>query len=99
MSRAVCTECRYIYDSKMGIEELGIMPGTPFEYIDETTFNCPHCEATKDQFVEVVEEAVEISDLEDMTEMESQHAPIYRMIDDEVVVTIGAYGDEHPQEE
>lgn len=99
MSRAVCTECHYIYDSKMGIEEQEIVPGTPFEYVDETTFSCPHCDASKDQFVEVVEEVVEVSDPDDMTEMESEHVPVFRVVDDELWVSIGAHDAEHPQED
>ena len=98
MSKAVCTECHYIFDSRLGIEELEIAPGTPFEYVNEAIFACPHCNASKDQFVEVVEEVMEVSDLDDLTDMESEHVPVYRVVDDELLITMGLNGAEHPQE-
>ena len=98
MSKALCTICHFLYDSRVGFPDLDIGIGTSFSDVDDATFSCPQCGSSKDQFVEVVEQVVEVADPEDLTEIEAEHVPHFRSEDDVVVVEIGIPGYEHPQE-
>lgn len=98
MSKAVCSECQYMYDSRVGIPEQGVAPGSPFWMIDDSEFLCPHCWASKDIFIEVEDPVVEVEDPEDLNELESEHVPMYRFSDDTLEVWIGDGDSEHPQE-
>ena len=44
-----CSVCGYIYDLEEGDPEGNIPPGTPFEELPED-WQCPVCEASKDEF-------------------------------------------------
>ena len=50
----VCDVCGWIYDEKLGDEDLGIAPGTKFEDLPED-FLCPLCMVGKEQFSELEE--------------------------------------------
>ena len=95
MSKAVCSNCQYIYDSRLGIEDL-IPPGTPFGEADDSVFECPQCQCTKDSFLEVDEVVVEVSDPKDLTDMEAEHTPTYTFRDDVLVVNLGSFDIDHP---
>lgn len=45
----ICDLCGWEYDPKVGVPELGIKPGTPFEELPDD-FECPECGAGKDYF-------------------------------------------------
>ena len=49
MKKYVCDLCGWEYDPAVGIPELGIAPGTPFEDLP-TDSSCPLCDVGKDQF-------------------------------------------------
>ncbi len=98
MSKAVCTSCHFIFDSRIGIEESGIPPGTVFDRVDPSTFLCPHCGASHDQFIEVRDEILEPEDIHDLSEVEAEHLPYYFFEDEDLVVRVGYPDSEHPQE-
>ena len=45
----VCDVCGWIYDEKLGDEDMGILPGTKFEDLPED-FLCPLCMVGKEEF-------------------------------------------------
>ncbi len=45
-----CEVCGFLYDEDEGLPEQGIEPGTPWEELPDD-WQCPHCEATKDEFM------------------------------------------------
>lgn len=47
----ICTVCNWVYDPRIGAEEQGIAPNTPWEKVPES-FLCPECHLGKDVFVE-----------------------------------------------
>lgn len=47
-----CSNCLTVYDDKLGEQELGFLPGVPFEHLNKT-FCCSLCEAGKEKFVKV----------------------------------------------
>ena len=49
MQKYECQSCGYIYDPKIGDEDGGIKPGTPFEKLPED-WECPLCGAPKEEF-------------------------------------------------
>ncbi len=98
MSKAVCSECQFLYDSRFGLPEDGISRGTSFGIIDDSTFYCPQCGASKDMFLDIQETPVEVDDAKDLTEMEMEHVPTYFFQDEDLVVRVGSLGVEHPQE-
>lgn len=50
----ICEICGWIYDEDLGVPEMGIEPGTPFEDLQED-FECPECFAGKEAFEEADE--------------------------------------------
>ncbi len=46
MSKWICEDCQNVYDSRMGDDESGIDPQTPFEMLPED-WQCPECGAPK----------------------------------------------------
>jgi rubredoxin len=52
MKKYRCKVCGYIYDPEFGDPATGIPAGTPFEDIPSSWF-CPICGVTKDDFVEI----------------------------------------------
>ena len=98
MSKAVCTSCHFIFDSRIGIQESGISPGTVFDRVDPSTFLCPHCGASHDQFIEVRDEILEPEDIHDLSEVEAEHLPYYFFEDEDLVVRVGYPDSDHPQE-
>jgi desulfoferrodoxin-like iron-binding protein len=98
MSKALCTECQFLYDSRQGIPEFHIAAGTPFGAADDSIFSCPQCGSSKDMFMEIQESPVEVEDPNDLTEMEAEHVPLFFFENEELVVRVGAAGMEHPQE-
>lgn len=52
MKKYVCTVCGYVYDPAKGDADGHIPSGTAFEALP-STWVCPVCGATKDQFEEV----------------------------------------------
>ncbi len=53
MANYKCSVCGWIYDSKIGDPDGGIVPGVPFEKLPES-WQCPICGAAKDEFEKVV---------------------------------------------
>ena len=51
MKKYICDPCGWEYDPAVGVPELGIAPGTPFEALPDT-FVCPLCGASKEHFSE-----------------------------------------------
>lgn len=98
MSKAVCTICQFLYDSRLGLPDSNISAGTPFGTADDSRFMCPQCGGSKDIFIEVEESIIEVEDPADLTEIESEHVPIYTVNDDVLTVRIGQNGSEHPQD-
>ena len=49
MERYVCDTCGWTYDPEVGVADLGIAPGTPFEDLPDD-FECPECGVGKDLF-------------------------------------------------
>lgn len=45
----VCTVCGYVYDPEVGVPDMGIAPGTPWEELPDD-FACPPCGVGKDMF-------------------------------------------------
>ncbi len=45
----ICDVCGWEYDEEVGLEELGIEPGTAFEDLPDD-FECPLCSVGKDSF-------------------------------------------------
>ncbi len=97
MSKAVCTSCHFIYDSRLGLPDSGIHPGTPFGAADDSVFACPQCSSSKDLFLEVEETVLEVEDPADLTEIEAEHVPVYSVADEILTVTVWQIGSEHPQ--
>ncbi len=98
MSKAVCTLCHFLYDSRLGLPDSGIASGTPFWIADDSIFMCPQCGGSKDIFIEVEESIIEVEDPNDLTELESEHVPIYTVEDETLVVRVWQAGVEHPQD-
>lgn len=99
MSKAICTTCQFLYDSRLGLPESKIPAGTPFGIADDSVFMCPQCGGSKDVFMEVVESIIEVEDPTDLTEIEAEHVPVYVINDEEtLVVRVGQMGCEHPQD-
>ncbi|TSC56370.1 MAG: rubredoxin-type Fe(Cys)4 protein [Parcubacteria group bacterium Gr01-1014_18] len=46
----ICPPCGFIYDSRLGDPDGGILPGTPFHMIPDD-WVCPVCGAAKSLFV------------------------------------------------
>jgi len=65
---------------------------------DDSLFFCPQCSGSKDMFLEVAESVLEVEDALDLTEMESEHVPIYTVNDETLEVRVGQIGAEHPQD-
>ena len=55
MKKYVCMVCGWIYDPEVGVPDLGIEPGTPFESLPDD-FECPECGADKEDFEPVEED-------------------------------------------
>lgn len=98
MSKAVCTTCHFLYDSRLGLPDSGISAGTPFGTADDSVFMCPQCGGSKDVFMEVVESVIEVEDPGDLTEIEAEHVPVYSIVDEILTVRVGQMGAEHPQD-
>lgn len=98
MKKFACTKCSYLYRPAFGEEDLGIEPGTAFESIAES-FECPACGAGEDAFYAVSEAVNEPFDLNDPSEAEAQHVPVFRETPEGVVVKIGTEDLPHPNEE
>ena len=88
MSKAVCTSCHFIYDSRLGLPDSGIHPGTPFGAADDSVFVCPQCSSSKDLFMEVEETVLEVEDPTDLTEIEAEHVPVYSVASEILTVTV-----------
>ena len=97
MSKAVCTNCQYIYDSRLWIEDF-IPVGTSFGEADDSVFECPQCQSTKDSFLEIDEIVIEATDPNDLTELESEHIPAFFCRDEALVVQLWALGSDHPDD-
>lgn len=65
--------------------------------IDDATFSCPQCGASKDIFLEIRDEPITVEDPTDLNEIEAEHTPIYYFEDEELVVEVGELGVEHTQ--
>ena len=52
MKKYVCDICGWGYDPAVGVDEAGIVPGTPWEDVP-ADFVCPLCGVGKDEFSEV----------------------------------------------
>ncbi|MFC2040792.1 rubredoxin [Chloroflexota bacterium] len=52
MTKYKCSVCGWIYDPKVGDEEGGIAPGTPFEKLPDD-WVCPVCGAAKSEFEKI----------------------------------------------
>lgn len=50
MDNYVCTLCTWVYNPNVGVPEMGIPAGTPFEELPPD-FLCPACLADKSAFV------------------------------------------------
>lgn len=99
MSKAICSECQYMYDSRFGLPECGISPGESFWTADDSVFICPQCGLSKDMFIEVEDSVTEVEDPLDLMEIEAEHVPVYRISDDTLEVRVWQLGSEHPQDE
>ncbi|WP_425449126.1 rubredoxin [Dethiothermospora halolimnae] len=49
MAKYICKVCGYIYDTEVGLPDIGIDPGTPFKDLPDD-FNCPGCAYPKEEF-------------------------------------------------
>ena len=54
MSLWECEVCHFLYDESNGLEEEGILPGTPWESIDKD-WMCPDCGVKKERFNKVTD--------------------------------------------
>lgn len=54
MQKYICGDCDYIYDPALGDPGAGVAPGTAFEDLPDTWI-CPDCDATKDEFMPLIE--------------------------------------------
>ena len=54
MKKYICTICAFIYDEEKGFPEADIPPGTLWEDVP-SSFRCPLCGASKDDFKELIE--------------------------------------------
>lgn len=52
MKKWRCLVCDFVYDESKGLPEEGIKPGTRWEDIP-SSWTCPECGASKDDFVMV----------------------------------------------
>ncbi len=87
-----------MYDSRFGLPEIGIEPGESFGSADDSIFICPQCGCSKDMFMEVEDQIVEVEDPSDLTELEAEHVPVFRFIDEVLEVRVGQLGADHPQD-
>jgi hypothetical protein len=62
--------------------------GTSFGEADDSIFECPQCQSTKDSFMEIDEVVVEATDPSDLTELESEHIPAFFSRDETLVVRL-----------
>jgi rubredoxin len=92
MSKAICTNCHFLYDSRTGVDGV-IAPGVSFWEIDDATFECPSCGSTKDAFIEIQEEIMVVNDADDLTDIEAEHVAGYFFEDDELVVVLAPFCD------
>ena len=49
MAKWECTVCGYVYDPRVGDQDNGVPPNTPFEQLP-ADWVCPSCGARKDEF-------------------------------------------------
>lgn len=76
--RYICTECNFVYDEALWLEEEYIEPHTPFSEIDEN-FLCPVCHSPKEHFSKIQEEINYFWEDEILTDIDLQHIPIVRV--------------------
>lgn len=76
--RYLCTECNFVYDEALGLEEEYIEPHTSFWEISED-FICPVCHSPKEYFSRIEEEINYAWEDEILSEADLIHFPVVKV--------------------